>query len=102
MKRKGRDKPGPSSFSIRGADGQATVWGKRGGRPLIQMRPDEFLRQLDHRGHVDEGDLVPLGVGRGGSQSGGSAGRAGISRLFAAGQGSATRCANGALPKGSN
>lgn len=26
------------------------------------MRPDQFLRQLDHRGHVAEVDLLPPGA----------------------------------------
>jgi len=35
--------------------------------------PDQFLRQIDHRGHVAEVNLLPLGVSRRGPQSGGSA-----------------------------
>jgi hypothetical protein len=30
-----------------------------GSRWLSQVSPDEFFRQLDHRGHVAEADLLP-------------------------------------------
>jgi len=33
---------------------------------LSKVRPDEFLRKLDHRGHVAEADLFPPCVRRGG------------------------------------
>jgi hypothetical protein len=41
-------------------------------RPLSEVGFDQFLRQLDHRRHVAEINLLPAGVRRGGSQSGGS------------------------------
>jgi hypothetical protein len=45
-------------------------FGAVGEGPLSQVRPDQSLRKLDHRGHVTEADLLPPVVSGGGTQSG--------------------------------
>jgi hypothetical protein len=40
----------------------ALEWTAGGRGPLSKVRPDEFLRKLDHRGYVAEINLLPPGV----------------------------------------
>jgi hypothetical protein len=48
--------------------------GKERGSSLSQMRADQFLRQLDHRGHIAEVNPFPPGVRGGGAQPCGNTG----------------------------